>query len=189
MKQRIFLLLGVALLVLGGCEASTARFAAPPKEPTYKDAANTQLIQTNYAATDKLLKALTRQMDPALPIVVATLVNIDELTESSRLGRLISEQIGARLSAHNYRVVELKLRGDIFVKQTEGELLLSREVKNIMINHKAQAVVVGTYSEAKNFLYLNLKIVSVLDNVIIAAHDYVLPIDNNIRHLLFPPAR
>lgn len=189
MRHSILVLLGSLLIILGGCGASTGRFAPPPKEPTYKDAAKTELIKTNYAATDKLLKSLKRPLDPALPLVVATLVNIDELTESSRLGRLISEQIGARLSAQNYRVIELKLRGDIFVKQTEGELLLSREVKNIMVNHKAQAVVVGTYSEAKNFLYLNLKIISVLDNIIIGAHDYVLPIDNNIRHLLLPPSR
>ncbi|GAB1410404.1 FlgO family outer membrane protein [Desulfovibrionales bacterium] len=186
MKRSLLFLLSLALIVLGGCEASTGRLAQQPKEPTYKDAAKTELIKTNYAATDKLLKSLKRPLDPSLPLVVATLVNIDELTESSRLGRLVSEQIGARLSAHNYQVVELKLRGDIFVKQTEGELLLSREVKNIMLNHKAQAVVVGTYSEAKNFLYLNIKIVSVLDNTIIGAHDYVLPIDKNIRHLLLP---
>jgi TolB-like protein len=178
MKKQI--LFSFLFLLLAGCGTTG---------PTYEDAANSKMIQANYAAADQLLTSLSGPLDKSLPLIVATLVSIDALTESSRLGRMVSEQIGSRLSKQGYRVIELKLRGDIFVKQREGELLLSREIKDITLSHKAQAVVVGTYSEAKDYVYLNLKIVSAQNNLVIAAHDYVLPIDSNVRSLLTPASR
>ncbi len=181
MKKLIFL--SLMFFTLTGC------VAARQHEPTYEEAQNNKFIIANYAATDRLLASLTQSLDTRIPLVVATLVSIDELTESSRLGRAVSEQIGARLISQGYPVAELKLRGNIFVKQTEGELLLSRELKDIVRHHNAQAVVVGTYSVAKNFVYLNLKMVSIDGNVIIAAHDYVLPMDGNVRALLIASAR
>jgi TolB-like protein len=178
-------LLLLSLLLFTTVACATGR----QHEPTYEEAQNNKFIQANYAATDHLLASLTQPLDTRVPLVVATLVNIDELTESSRLGRAISEQIGARLITQGYPVVELKLRGNIFVKQSEGELLLSRELQDIALNHKAQAVMVGTYSVAKSFVYVNIKMVSMRNNVIIAAHDYVLPIDSNVRALLIASAR
>lgn len=172
------------LLFFSGCVSDV--YQQSVIDISYADASNNKFIQVNYKATDDLIKSLKRQLDASIPLVVATLVNIDELTESSRLGRTISEQIGARLTNLGYDVVELKLRSNLFVKHNEGELLLSREVSEIMRNHRAQAVIVGTYSVANNFVYINLKIVSNFDNVIIAAHDYILPIDRNTASLLRP---
>lgn len=173
MKKLFFLLLALALL--GGCAK---------KYPTYEDAERSRFIKVNYLATDRLLATLSETLDPRIPLIVATLVGIDELTESSRLGRAVSEQIGARLVMRGFPVVELKVRGNIFVKRSEGELLLSREVQDLARKHEAQALVVGTYSVARHYIYLNLKMISAHNNVIIAAHDYVLPITPDIHALL-----
>lgn len=154
--------------------------------PTYEAAANSKLIEANYTGVDALLSSARLPLDKSLPLVVATLVNVDALTESSRFGRALSEQIGARFTKLGYAVVELKLRENIFVKQSEGELLLSREVKDISLNHKAQAVVVGTYAEGRDYVYVNLKLIGINDNLVIAAHDYVLPVDSNVKSLLKP---
>ncbi|NCC85880.1 MAG: hypothetical protein EOM03_17450 [Clostridia bacterium] len=181
MKKLLFL----SLLLFTTVACATGR----QHEPTYEEAQNNKFIQANYAATDQLLASLTQPLDTRVPLVVATLVSIDELTESSRFGRAASEQIGARLVTSGYPVVELKLRGNIFVKQTEGELLLSRELKDIVRHHNAQAVVVGSYSVAKNYVYVNVKMVSMDGNVIIAAHDYALPINGNVRALLLASGR
>lgn len=174
MIRTLFLLLGMVL-----CGACTLY-----DHPSYLSARNSKFIAANYEATETLVKKLTTTTDPRIPLVVATLVSIDELTESSRLGRAVSEQIGSRLVFLGFPVVELKLRGNIFVKHSEGELLLSREIQDLARSHQAQAVVVGTYSVAKDFIYINLKMVCVSSTVIIAAHDYVLPITPDVRALL-----
>lgn len=176
MKNYIFLL-SVIFFLLPGC-------AAHSSDPTYRDALNSEYIRANYCAAEELLKKMSAQLNPNIPVIVTTVVNIDELTESSRLGRSISEQIGARISSAGYQVKEVKMRSNIFVKRNEGELMLSRELSEIMSNHKAQAVIVGTYSVAGSFVYVNLKMVSSFDNIVIAAHDYALPLDKNVSSLL-----
>lgn len=142
-------------------------------------------IQMNYFAADALSKSANqrRELSKSAPILVATLVNIDSLTESSRLGRIISEQLQARLSQHGYAVVELKIRGNLFVKQDQGELLLSREIKDITTSHKAQAVVVGTYAVASDNVFINLKVVGT-DNIILGTYDYSLEVDADTRAML-----
>lgn len=141
-------------------------------------------IEDNYAAADRLVANIKKPLSKELPIVAATFVNLDALTESSTLGRLLSEQIASRLTQQGYSLVELKLRGSVFVKANQGELLLSREVKDLSASYSAQAVVVGTYARSGEYLYLNIKIVRPTDNLVLAASDYALPMDWNIRSLL-----
>jgi TolB-like protein len=174
------LLLLLALALCAGCATVSGR--STPE-------ADDLLIQSNYRAVDQLLArippalALNRQQ----PVVVASLVNIDDLN-SSRLGRTISEQLATRLTQSGYSVVELKLRESIFVKQMQGELLLSRELRDITRTHKAQAVLVGTYAEANGQVYLTIKLVGVADNIVISAQDYLLPLNYSLRSLLWSSA-
>ena len=55
----------------------------------------TDVLQANYQAVDRLLE--TAALDPRRSVLVATLVNVDRLQESSRLGRIFYEQIAGRL--------------------------------------------------------------------------------------------
>jgi TolB-like protein len=154
--------------------------------PTYEAAESSRFIQANYSGVESLLASSKYRLDKDLPLVVATLVNVDKLTESSRFGRALSEQIGSKFTKLGYSVVELKLRENIFVKQSEGEFLLSREAKDISSSHKAQAMVVGTYAEGRDYVYVHLKLIGIHDNLVLAAHDYVLPLDSNVKSLLKP---
>lgn len=140
------------------------------------------LVEVNYAAADMLLQG--PPLDPALPVLVATIVNADRLAESTRLGRLISEQISGRLAQRGVRVTELKLRETLAMRPGQGELLLSREVHEVSQAQSAQAVVVGTYATSSFAVYVSLKLVNPLGNVVVAAYDYTLPMDSNVRGLL-----
>lgn len=172
------LFLPILLSGLFGCTTT-------PREP--EAVSVEEYIARTYAAVDHLLAQVDRRQGSLVasdPIIVATVVNIDELTESSRLGRSISEQVAARLTQRGHKVIELKLRGNLFVQRSQGELLLSRELKDISLSHRAQAVVVGTYSSAKQFIHVNLKLVSGDTQHALAATDYGLPLDANTRAML-----
>jgi len=176
-----------ACVVLSGCVAPNQLNDHTPEAyvgPTYEQAAESKLITANYRAADILLNQGTSSLDRAKPILTATLVNLDNLKQSSRLGRLISEHIASRFTQRGLSVVEMKMRGSIFVQENEGELLLSREVQSISQAHSAQAVIVGTYARSQHYVYVTAKLVRSIDSVVLAAHNYVLPLDGNVSAML-----
>ncbi|MDD2547256.1 MAG: FlgO family outer membrane protein [Burkholderiaceae bacterium] len=177
MKRRttLALLLGAATLAQIGCASYYYGDRAAGTD-------RTDLVEANYRATDMLL--LDAPLDPRQPVLVATLVNVDRLTESSRLGRIFSEQIASRMVQRGLRVTELKLREHLSMHRDQGELLLSREIREVSQAQDAQAVVVGTYAVSANRVYISLKLVNPAGNTMVAAHDYALPVDENVRVLL-----
>lgn len=171
----------LALGGLQGCETTN-----PMHSYYYGDRAGgisrSNLIALNERATDALLQ--TARLDANQPVLVATLVNVDRLTESSRLGRIFSEQIAGRMVRRGLKVTEVKLRENLLLQRDQGELLLSREVREVSQSQNAQAVVVGTYAVSTSVVYISLKLVNPVGNTVVAAHNYAVPMDENVRALL-----
>lgn len=185
MKRRHLLTAATASLLLTACTG----IRRPRSYVTsYDSAAQSELIAANYKAADALLAQAGTQLAHQHPVIVATLVNINALEESSPLGRLISEQVGARLAQNGHRVVELKIRQKLYMKRNEGELMLTREIKDIARQQDAQALVIGTYTEGADRVFINLKLTQIETNITLAAVDYALPLDMNVRTLLYRPA-
>lgn len=157
-------------------------------EPTFEEAAQNPFIPTNRAAAASLMAQAKNNLFSNQPLIVATLVDINVLEKSSTLGRMISEQISAVFSQAGYQMIEMKFRETVYMKRNEGELLLTREITEIAKQHNAQAVIVGTYGIAADLVYINLKVVQPGTNYVLAAYDYALPIDTNIRMMLTPRA-
>ncbi len=143
------------------------------------------LVRSSYSAADILLKGVRVGVHRNQPILVASLVNINNVQQSSTLGRIVAEQIGSRLVQQGYKVIELKMRTDsVFVQEKTGELLLSREFKNISVQHDANTVVVGTYAKGKEAVYMNIKLVRAQDSVILSSYDYLLPLNPDTKQML-----
>ena len=145
-------------------------------------AVRTDLLELNHQAAYHLLQAAP--LDPRRSVIVSTLVSVDRLGESSRLGRMFSEQIAGRLVQRGVRVTEVRLREQLALQPGQGELLLSRELREVSQTHDAQAVVVGTYAVSGAMVYVSLKMVNPLGNLVVAATDYAVPMDANVRSLL-----
>lgn len=150
--------------------------------PTLGSMVRGNLVDSSHSAADRLLQDTS--MDPRQPLLVATLVNVDRLGESSRFGRIVSEQITGRMAQRGVRVVELKLRDSVVMHREQGELLLSRELREVSQAHQAQAVVVGTYAVSARQVYVSLKLVLPEGNAVVAAHNYAVPLDDDVRSLL-----
>ncbi|MBT0662856.1 hypothetical protein KI809_00955 [Geobacter pelophilus] len=178
---RLTVLLVLVLTTLPGC----AYLRGCQSESCCSDEGDC-LMSASYQAVDQMLAEIpaSRRLPKERAVLVATLVDIDTLS-GSRLGRTLSEHLSTRLTKNGYKVVEMKLRDSIFVKQSEGELMLSREVREIGRNHEAQALLVGTYSESRGRVYVTIRLVGAADGTVISAHDYLLPIDANVRALLW----
>lgn len=159
-------------------------------EPTWEEARRDQLREANYAAAAALMAqvsstaAASNRDGAASALIVATLANVNALEQSSTLGRLVTEHIASWLTQSGRPVVELKVRNGIYMKRNEGEFLLTREIREVAAAHNAQGVVVGTYAEGANLLHVTLKLVDPSSSLVLAAHDYTLPLNRQVKSLL-----
>ncbi|MDQ3058412.1 MAG: FlgO family outer membrane protein [Pseudomonadota bacterium] len=173
-----------AMVVLTGCSTSSSNAR---QEPTYEDAANNKFMNANREAINRLVAGVDLAKVAGAPVLVATVVNVNDLRRAAPLGRTLSEQYASAMVANGFNVKELKLRGDVFVREETGELMLSREVKDIARLHSAALVVVGTYSTAAQLTYVSLKLVRTDTGQIMKGHDYALPHDADVTKLLQAP--
>ena len=123
-------------------------------------------------------------LDKDRPIIYASFANIDNLSLSSTFGRVASEIISSGLTERGYNVVEVKMRDSLFIKQEAGEFILSRNLRYLSQEHDAQAVVLGTYAVGGRNIYINARVVRALDSVVLSSHDFVLPLNQDIKHML-----
>jgi len=142
---------------------------------------------SSYGAADRLIEGSQVPLDPAKPILVTSLVAIDDFSQSSSLGRLIGEQVGSRFVMSGYRVVEVTLRKNLLVSQGRGQFMLSRNVRDISRLNSAQAVTVGTYAVGEEDVFVNLRLIRAGDGRILSAHDFTIKNDRNISSLAPPP--
>jgi TolB-like protein len=168
--------LSAAVLLLAACAQTPA--ARPVTEP-----AATNIIFSSYSAADRLVQD-PRGMDYEKPILVASLVDVNHLEHSSALGRMIAEQMAARFATTGYTVVELKLRDAFLIQEGRGEFILSRDVRAISQAQGAQAVVAGTYAVGAKKVYVNVRLIRASDSRVVAAYDYIIPIDEDVLTLL-----
>lgn len=142
------------------------------------------LIEKSYQAAEALLRQAPWLKEQRRPMLTATFVNINSLENSSSLGRMVAEQISSRFAQEGFTVIEVKLRGNIFVKENAGEFVLSRAVSDISQDHDVAAVISGTYAVGRESIYINARLIRAADSLVLAAYDYSLPVGPDTRALL-----
>lgn len=164
-------------LLLGAC-------ASTQDETNYSSVSANAFVAANYRAADTLLAQLKGKLAEDKPFIMATIVNIDALEQTSMMGRLVSEQLSTRLAQGGMKMLEMKLRNSVYLKRNQGELMLTREIGEVASAHNAQAVVVGSYAETRDTVFINIKVIQPTTNLVLAGHDYVLAKEGTIRSML-----
>ena len=177
--------LALALLAAGSLTGCAGYYYGEKYGDSLSLSPRGDLVGSSYAAADALLERAV--VDVRAPVLVATLVDLDRLEQSSRFGRVVSEQLAGRLVQRGLPVPELRLRSSVALVPQEGQMLLSRELREVSRAHAAQAVVVGTYAVGSRQVFVSLKLVRPEGNTTVAAYDYALPLGEELRALLGMP--
>jgi len=143
------------------------------------------LMQLNFNAADQLIRDanLSNRLKNRERLVITTLADLNNLSESTALGRLISEQITQRFIQHRFNVFDARLHSHLMVS-SEGEFALSREWREIGRAQKAHYLTAGTYAVGDNQVYVTLKMLDFATGKIVASQSYSLPKDANVQALL-----
>lgn len=186
LRSLFFCLIAVlAGLSMTACDKYNPTMKSLQSEPNLPS-----LAEMNYDAAEILMKQSRLRIDVKTPMIVATLGNVNNIEESTALGRKISEHVASRFVQRGYTISEVLLRTGLNVQSDLGDstdagvYMLSRDATAIAGEMKAAAVVVGTYYPAATGVEVNLRMVDVRTNKILASYDYALPMTSDVRTLL-----
>lgn len=121
-------------------------------------------IVANHLATERLLR--DSQVDVASygRLAVAPFTDLDRPGKSAHLGRMIGGQIASRLTQLGYPVVEV-----------DGA---AREAGGVGSSDRARAVIVGQYAISQDRIFVTARLIdTAVDNQVVSAVDYALPLD------------
>lgn len=191
MKFQLLTLALLSTVALGACDNSFAvsHLNTSSLYLANNDYTDNRLAWETYRATDRMLNQ-TWSVAKNTPVLVGTINDIDYLETATTFGRVIQEQIMTRLTQRSYNVTELKLRNSLNIKQglidpiESGEYMLSRDLEALRAEHKAAAVVTGTYAVAGEEVMVNLKLLDVASGKILGSTDYAVGLDSNTRRLV-----
>ncbi len=174
MNRKILpLLAGLLLVVVGGCAKWQGALGI-----------DANLRHAVSLSVDELLVNARTPLPPQTTFLVASLVNIDSLRQSSTFGRTLAEYATARLVGHGLTTSEIKLRQTLFFEEESGEFLLSRNINEISAKYAAQVIVVGTYSIGRYVVYVSLRLVEADSSTILATAEFEVPLGAEVNSLL-----
>jgi len=130
------------------------------------------------------LIANRRQGGSGERLVFTTLVNLDDLRQTSKFGRTMSESLATQLFQHGYGVVELRKASNIMVQAENGEMVLSRDAARLARQYEAHAIVAGTYSMTPKTVIINVKLLDVHSEEVLSVAGMELERTYAINYLL-----
>ncbi len=179
----------VIFVALSGCALKnnetfdTSKMNAFSNSPKVASSEGQQLIDQSYKAANTLAKILRQYDVPGnQTIALSSFVNVDDMERTSTLGRLLPEQISSRLSQLGFVTAELKERGSaIFIRNRDGEFSLSRNLPSVLKSEGFTSVLAGTYAVEPDTVYVNVRVVRVSDQAVLAGADFALRATPGIR--------
>lgn len=101
------------------------------------------------------------------PLVVASLVDVNNLDSSGALGRVLAESLTTKLHQLGYTLVDLKGRGKINITG-KGDFYLSRDPAKLNERLPVDYVLVGTYEQRPDGVQVNVRIEGIKSRVVVA---------------------
>ena len=152
----------------------------PTKMPTY----DANYEQTCYNAISHLLSTAhpfkdgLPVFDSTRSVLYSTTVDLNNYNKTTNFGRLMAESLATALVQHwQNDLVKMTLRQSTTpIIPQSGEFLLSRDVQELAVDYNAGAVLVSTYSVAIDKVYINVQLVNVDFNNVVAAVTFNVPL-------------
>jgi len=149
----------------------------------HQDTKDVDLIDVSNAATSTLQDKLTI-LPPNSLIIVSTVLNVNNLNQTSSFGRIISDQVASAFHDSGYRIIGMEMPIDLFVMENDGSLKLSDETKAILKSYHAAVIVGGVYAEGGKNTYVSLRIVDLNTKNVISSTNFSVPMGPDAKKLM-----
>ncbi|MFA7383199.1 MAG: FlgO family outer membrane protein [Desulfurivibrionaceae bacterium] len=117
-------------------------------------------------------------------LILTTVVDLDNLYATTRFGRTLTEALSTSLFRHGFGVVEIRKSAELFIRDNQGELMLTRDAKLLAKQQQVAAILTGTYSLTPTTVILNLRLLDAGSQQVLSVAGIELQRSRNINHLL-----
>ncbi len=155
---------------------------------------STPLTDINYDAADDMMGLFMPAMNKRSPIYYERFTNRVDPADASPFGRLVSDQVAARLAMRNFKVTDGPARIPLtsLPKPVEHDPMpVNAEARKTedqrMVEESSPVrpcVLSGTYLIADRVVYITARITALDDNQVMAAHSWTVPVNRNTRAML-----
>lgn len=155
---------------------------------------STPLIDINYDAADDMMGLFMPAMNRKSPIYYERFTNRVDPADPSPFGRLVSEQVAARLALRNFMVTDgpAKIPPTVVLKPVEHDPMPASPEARAAEEKRTQdefspvrpSVLSGTYLIADRVVYITARITALDNGQVMAAHSWTVPVNRNTRALL-----
>lgn len=175
-KWLLCLMAIVALMTCGCAKKLTTGGTASVITPDFFGIGEEIALQLNGS--------LRRPVGGGQRLIMATVVDIDDLYATSRFGRTLTEALSTSLFRHGFGIVEVRKSSELLVRGKSGELMLTRDAKLLALAQEAGAILTGTYSLTPDTVIINLKLVDAGSQDVLAVAGLEIQRSMSINHLL-----
>lgn len=174
-KKATIFIPALVLVTLSGCSWNR-----------YQEVKDTDLIEVSQDATCELRDKLARIVPQNSLIVVSTLLNVDNLNQTSAFGRIVSDQIASAFHDAGHQIIGMEMPIDLFVMKDGGEIALTDDTKAKLRKQQAAVLVGGVYAPGKKNTYVSLRVVDIYSKRVISTYDFSVPMGPDAKLLLEP---
>ena len=168
-------ILSLAMLFPFGAAAKEDTPAAPPK-PTVPTAALSMASEMDWQLAQLLGDG------KQVTLIVTTPVNLNNLQESSPLGRQIAEEVSYQFVRFGYQVQEIRKGAGLVFDPKQGEFLLTRDPDMLESTAASSAaILVGTYTITPRNVRINMKLLHTPTQEVLAMSTATIPLTREVR--------
>jgi TolB-like protein len=147
------------LLLLGAC-------ASEPQN---------DFVLLSYEAGDALQNGASRELADGAPIVYGVFTPVGQPATSSPFGRIFAEHVASRLAQKGIKVVEVRLREAISVREG-GPYALSDDIREVARRVRARAALSGSYAVTPRYALITARLIDVSNGVVLSSWDKRVPL-------------
>lgn len=174
-KLRLVAFGSIMLLLLAACTSRHHGGTASVASPDF------------FGLSDYLARQLVARSSTQVEgqrVILASMVNLDDLQETNSFGRLLTESLATSLFQYGLKVAEVRKGPSLLVKKGSGEFYLSRDATRLAASQKVQAIVTGTYSLTPSTVILNLRMLEAGSEEVLSVAGMEVQRSHNINYLL-----
>jgi hypothetical protein len=144
------------------------------------------LIGPGYEAADTLFNSARRELRDDSTIVYGVFTPVGNPGTSSPFGRVFAELVTSRLVQNGVKVVEVRLREAIAVREG-GPYALSDDVHDVARRVHARAALSGFYAVAPDYVLVSARLIDIPTGLVFASWDKRIALSPSDRALFGRP--